>query len=273
MNARDKKSAESVFMSKQNSEKRICFVISPFEDRFDRIFSDQIEPTVKKFKLSCYRADHSKAPVAITEEIFEQIAGAKIIIADLTTLNPNVLYELGIAHTMNKRVIMLVQEQEKEKLPFDIKHIRAVFYRDNLEGWEKLSADLKKSIGKTLEKELGDNPEVKYFSKGPFRYLKHIKDLIEIEQEIVGNICVMTWDLINDLGVYKDTIIKNLKNGTTYKYILPKNAKADMEKLLDEITKEGNSLRSKVEMRYVDACQLECTIVIYGVTDERCERA
>jgi hypothetical protein len=227
---------------------------------------------VKKCKLSCRRVDKSTT-VSIVEEIVEQIAEAKIIIADITTFNANVLYELGIAHTMNKRVVMIAEAGEEGKLPFDIHYIQTLWYRDNLAGWNKLKKDLKQSIDKILKEGLSKKDKLKCFSKGPFAHLTNIKDLIEIEQALDGNICIMTWDLINDRGVYKDTIIENLRKGTIYKYILPKNAKADMDKLLSDISKEGVKLKNKIETKYVDVEQLECTIVIYGVTDEECEKA
>lgn len=252
---------------------RECFVISPFEKRFDRIFRKIIHPLITdKFKTPCTRADHSKACVPIAHEIFEKMAKAKFIIAELTTLNANVLYELGIAHTMGKRVVMITQEIEK--LPFDIKHIRVVEYDDDETGWEKFTKELEEAVNEILENEWINNPLVKYYEAAPFRYLTHIDELVEIENESEGPICIITWDLINDLnGAYKETIVKNLGRGVKYNYILPKKAEIEMQTLLNELETIDKKLKANISANYVTDSQLECTVVIYGAGDDGCDRA
>lgn len=100
------------------------FVITPFGEEFLALFEE--------FKRSfCDQFDFSNAgdmdnQQNILKDIVEGIALADIIIADLTGLNANVFYELGLAHAMNKKVIIITQDIDD--LPFDIRSYRANQY-------------------------------------------------------------------------------------------------------------------------------------------------
>jgi nucleoside 2-deoxyribosyltransferase len=73
-----------------------------------------------------------------------KINQAAFIIADVTGRNPNVMYELGIAHTLGKPVIIITQEINK--IPFDFKHLRHYVYEDNVTGKELFGRLLKEVI-------------------------------------------------------------------------------------------------------------------------------
>ena len=72
------------------------------------------------------------------------IIDADIIIADLTSKNPNVFYELGIAHSIGNKTVMTCQKEEK--LPFDIANYRVIFYEQSIQGVKELAISLDKSI-------------------------------------------------------------------------------------------------------------------------------
>ena len=79
----------------------------------------------------------------ITKEIIEQIISADLVIADLPGSNPNVFYELGICHTIGKKVITLCDQESYEKdynkkLPFDISSLNTIFYKKDLDGPQEL---------------------------------------------------------------------------------------------------------------------------------------
>lgn len=96
------------------------------------------------------KADDIFTPTAIMEDIWEYINKSRLIVADVTGKNPNVFYELGIAHTIGKDVIILTQNEDD--VPFDLKHLRYIKYIDNKNGWESLSADLDKFVTSTVNK-------------------------------------------------------------------------------------------------------------------------
>ncbi|MEP6697900.1 MAG: hypothetical protein ABJA34_13630 [Pseudonocardiales bacterium] len=60
------------------------------------------------------------------DQIWRGIRAAKILVAELTTKNPNVFYELGLAHALEKPVVLVSSNQED--VPFDLRHIRVVLY-------------------------------------------------------------------------------------------------------------------------------------------------
>ena len=85
-----------------------------------------IEPAVKKFNIEAVRSDHIYEAGEITEQMFREILQADLCIAVLTYLNPNVFYELAVAQSAGRPVILLVEKGQK--LPFDIQDFRTVNY-------------------------------------------------------------------------------------------------------------------------------------------------
>lgn len=79
---------------------RLTFVLMPFDEDLTLIYNDIVKPCVQseEFNLVCKRADDIKTNKAIIQDIFKAICEARIIIADITRLNPNVMYELGITY-------------------------------------------------------------------------------------------------------------------------------------------------------------------------------
>ena len=73
-------------------------------------------------------------------EIWNAICASQIVIADCTGRNPNVFYEIGVAHTVGKPVILLTQIVED--VPFDLRHIRFIKYELTRRGMQKFEEDL-----------------------------------------------------------------------------------------------------------------------------------
>ncbi len=126
----------------------LCFVLMPFNPASDRLYSTVIAPVVEQLGLAPKRADQVFSPSPIVEDIWVHIASARLLIADVTHRNPNVFYELGLAHALGKSVIILAQA--KEDIPFDIAYIRYFVYSDDDTGWGKLRADLTSAISAAL---------------------------------------------------------------------------------------------------------------------------
>jgi len=110
-----------------------CFVISPIGDEgsverqhADQVFNDIIKPAVSACHLAAIRSDHIEAPGLISTEMYKRILGDEICIVVLTGMNPNVFYELAIAHAAARPVVLLIQKGEAA--PFDIKDHRYVEY-------------------------------------------------------------------------------------------------------------------------------------------------
>jgi hypothetical protein len=113
-----------------------CFVISPIGDEgsverqdADNVFKYIIKPAVATCNLAAVRSDHIETPGLISTEMYKRILGDEICIVVLTGMNPNVLYELAIAHAAARPVVLLIQKGEAP--PFDLKDHRYVEYDKN----------------------------------------------------------------------------------------------------------------------------------------------
>lgn len=104
-----------------------CFVMQPFAaplgDYYDKIY----RPAIEKVGLRPVRADAEIfATGKIMDQVWHGINAAKVLVAELTTRNPNVFYELGLAHAMKKPVVLV--SAKEEDVPFDLQHIRVIYY-------------------------------------------------------------------------------------------------------------------------------------------------
>lgn len=131
-----------------------CFVLMPFTEPWSARIFRLIREVVEPLGYNCRRADDYYGRVVL-EDVWRRINEAAFIIADLTSHNPNVLYELGIAHTLGKDIIPILQTHSQ--IPFDQQPFRALFYEDNADGYEILKERLPRWI-QSLE--YGSSPQV-----------------------------------------------------------------------------------------------------------------
>ncbi len=130
-------------------EEDLCFVLMPFAKEFQPLYDDHIKPTVKRAGLKCVRADDLFGPRAIIYDIWKYIGKARVVIADLTGKNPNVFYEVGLGHALDKRVILLTQSMDD--IPFDLRHLRCIVYRYDPRGAAALERKLSRAIEEVLQ--------------------------------------------------------------------------------------------------------------------------
>jgi hypothetical protein len=102
------------------------FTLMPFIAELKPIYDDHIKVICNKLGLSCQRADDLIRVGQIMKDVWSAIFLADWRIADCTGRNPNVFYEMGIAHTLGKQVILITQNEDD--VPFDIRHIRYLKY-------------------------------------------------------------------------------------------------------------------------------------------------
>lgn len=112
---------------------RKCFVISPIgsegseqRQHADDVYDFIIEPAMDEWGLVAVRSDGIAHPGRITDQMFRSLLQSDLCIAIVTFDNPNVFYELAIAHAASKPVIML--NMKGHALPFDVKDMRCLEY-------------------------------------------------------------------------------------------------------------------------------------------------
>jgi len=139
------KDAESLGVSQKRynakvpTKKRRPFVIvlMPFSSDFDDIYQLGIKPACKAAGADVERVDEQIFSESILTRIYEQIARADIVVAEMTGNNPNVFYEVGYAHALHKTIVLLTSKAAD--IPFDLKHYTHIVYGDRI-------ADLQKNL-------------------------------------------------------------------------------------------------------------------------------
>src|SRR3990170_5674855 len=115
----------------------LCFVLMPFGKKpnaagsvvdFDEVYKDIIAPAVLSAGLEPLRADEEQAGWIIHKAMFERLILCEYAVADLTTANANVFYELGIRHAVRPWTTVLIFAA-RARLPFDVAPLRALPYQ------------------------------------------------------------------------------------------------------------------------------------------------
>jgi Nucleoside 2-deoxyribosyltransferase len=114
----------------ETSPKPFVFVLMPFSNEFTDIYEVGIKQACRDAGVYCERVDEQIFLENILERVYNQIAKADIVVADMTGKNPNVFYEVGYAHALNKRVILLTKNADD--IPFDLKHYPHIVYEGRI---------------------------------------------------------------------------------------------------------------------------------------------
>lgn len=117
------------------------FVVMPFTSDLEDVYYLGIHETVKSLNLNCKKVDEMEYVGGILEQIYDSIQNSQIIIAEVSDPNPNVYYEVGYAHALNKKVILITKDVSSA--PFDIQSFNHLVYKN--------IRDLRKKLRKRLE--------------------------------------------------------------------------------------------------------------------------
>lgn len=122
---------------------QLCFVLMPFGKKpgpsgrtidFDVVWRDLIEPAVSAAGLDPIRADEEEVGGIIHKAMFERLILCDYAVADLTTANANVFYELGIRHGIKPHHTTLIFASNVGTLPFDVAPLRGLPYQLGSDG-------------------------------------------------------------------------------------------------------------------------------------------
>jgi hypothetical protein len=141
---------------------RRALVLMPFDQSFDDAYQLGIREACQSAGWDCSRVDEQVFSGLIIERIYAEIISADLIIADMTGRNLNVFYEVGYAHALKKRVVLLTRAAED--IPFDLSGHRHIVYAGRI-------ATLRSELSKELVSILAENsasPEI-------FRRLSEIR--------------------------------------------------------------------------------------------------
>ena len=171
-------------MPKPNGEDSLaivnqCFIITPIGEinsepyiKAMGLIEAVIHPVLKEFNLSGVAANHISSAGSINKQLIKAILEDKLVIANLTGLNPNVMYELAIRHAA--RLPVVIMAEYGTRLPFDINDQRTIFYNDSLAGLSEAKKQLRLMIEATIDESEPDNPIYQAIEQASI--LKNIKD-------------------------------------------------------------------------------------------------
>jgi hypothetical protein len=130
--------------------KASCFIVMPFSQEWSADVHRILARACEAAGVRPVRGDDLFTPTDILEDIWQSINAADFVIADITGRNPNVLYELGIAHTLAKPVLIL--SKEAADIPIDLATRRVILYGQKADVWrEDLARMIQEAIAKVVE--------------------------------------------------------------------------------------------------------------------------
>lgn len=154
---------------------KTCFMIMPFGGWFTPYWKSVFKPALHELQMNAERADDFYQPGSLLALLRSQIKSADVILADLTDRNPNVFYELGLAHESQIPVVMLTQNIQD--VPSDILGVRLIEYDPLDPEWiPTVKSDIQKAVKEVLadpktgippafldRSDLGDDKELMYY--------------------------------------------------------------------------------------------------------------
>ena len=230
-------------------EGKVCFIVMGFGKKkdpdtnrtidLDATYKKIIRPAVESAGCKCIRADEIVESGIIDRSMYALLYYADIVIADISTFNPNAIYELGVRHALRPYSTIIIKEDEG-KIPFDIGHDRIISYRHL--GNEISEAEAKKSIPqlRTLIQNVINEPKT---DSPLYSYIHQIKKPEISEEEILS-------------------IIGELKNSEDSIYALTEMAKENMAngdfvkaeqlwgKLVNKVENEKYYIQQRALCRY-----------------------
>ena len=192
--------------------KPLCFVLMPFGKKpgaggavidFDAVYHQLIKPAVEAADLTPLRADEEQAGGIIHKPMFERLILCDYAIADLTTANANVFYELGVRHAVKRATTVLLFAADGTRLPFDLAPLRTLRYQLGPDGkpadaagegasLKKLLAAVKKGdVDSPVYQLVEDFPDIQHDKTDVFReqveYSARIKDQLAAARKLKGD--------------------------------------------------------------------------------------
>jgi tetratricopeptide (TPR) repeat protein len=161
------------------ASKKTCFVITGFGPKpdletgriidLDKTFEHLIKPVFEELKIDCFRAKDIRHTGIIDVPMYEWIYKADIVVADVSTLNANALYELGVRHALRPNTTIVISE-DQTKYPFDINHTVISKYEHlgkDIGATEaiRFKKELKQIVQSVLKRKKNDSPVYTFLPK------------------------------------------------------------------------------------------------------------
>lgn len=155
---------------------RTCFVSIPFGRKpladgkqvdFDFLYAQVIRPAVEELEMECRRLDDYSPGTVWHKTLLSALISSDLVIADISSDNANVFYELGIRHALKRGRTILISGGGR--LPFDINYTRALWYNPDESGLltgeaaAEFRGELQKVIRQSQRSSVSDSPIYEFF--------------------------------------------------------------------------------------------------------------
>ena len=243
-------------------EEKICFVIMGFGKKkdpdtnrtidLDTTYKKIIRPAVESAGCKCIRADEIVESGIIDRSMYALLYHADIVVADISTFNPNAIYELGVRHTLRPYTTIIIKEDEG-KIPFDISHDRIISYKHL--GNEISDAEINKCVPqlRTLLKKVMANPLI---DSPLYSYIPNTQTPFISKEEIQS--------IIGELKENEDTIYA-LSNKAKDK--MENNDFTEAEQLWEKLSKKTENEKYYIQQQAVCRYKSEVPTKLRALTD------
>lgn len=216
-------------MSKNSQEKKVgtsnedlstkpkkCFVVTPIggdntptRRAADGLINAVIKPVLSELNFETIVAHEIDTPGSITRQVIQHILDDELVIANLTELNPNVMYEVAVRHCAGLPLVVLAEN--RTKLPFDLSDERTVFFENDMHGTVDLRPRLKAAVIAALRETEPDNPVYRVSkakvmkeatTENPIGFI--LSKLEEIGEKVANQL--NGWPLVSDVAQFQEQI-------------------------------------------------------------------
>lgn len=246
-------------------QKNKCFMIMPFDEKFDCVYAAIKEATEKK-QVICIRADEMNGTQPIVNKIIKGILESQYIIVDITDAKPNVFYELGIAHSFRDARNILIIKQGDTKYPFDISHLPYKEYTPN--NMFRLKTIVSEFIDDSrhitdFRDALAFNDIYDYTINGDNNYIEYIENYFAEKLSIYSDI------LNQNTASYDKAYIE--KAFTEYENLVKEIISSGKEKIIDGVIQIYIKLITRCEIEDISkkyALRFDDKLLEFGLNDD-----
>lgn len=184
------------------SDKKKCFIITPIGDdnteirrAAEGVIDAVIQPILNDLGFEVSVAHRMYSTGSITRQLLSRILNDELVIANLTGLNPNVMYELAVRHSVRKPLIQICEKGTR--LPFDITEERTLFFTNDMAGVVEIRENFKFMVEEAMRDIEPDNPVyrateetmiLKAVEKQDPEKFNLLKRMDEIEENIISSV-------------------------------------------------------------------------------------
>lgn len=240
-----------------------CFVIMPFsspqgyeDGHFERIYEQIIKPAVEEAGFQPERVDENVLSTDIVTKIFQGLTECDMAICDLSSRNPNVLYELGIRQAYNMPVLLI--KDEKTDDIFDVGGLTTIPY-SSTRLYENV-VEAREKISEALIKHAENKESVINIIKGRLKNFKE-SEKPSVEMNSDDRILSLLYSIMEDVDLIKSRTNYNFKSSERITKSEIKIVRTELMKIYDELNNKllnCEKVESEIYLKTVEKYMVQC---------------